>query len=218
MPVGGWTCGGGSSEADLVTKSQADGGEDVRAFLHTAGREPWFKVAAAIACHAGARLGEVASLRWKNVGKDTIAITTSWEGPLKHRYEDEDEADAARIVPLDTELAAILAAWRKVTDGKDDAHVVLVDGVRPLREMFDDMAQKTRSACKRAKVTSLTFHQLRASYATIAADQGLPVTRLSALMGHADVATTAIYIRPESSHAVTDPRARIGGHAAPMLN
>jgi len=44
----------------------------VRAFLHAAVREPWFKVAAAIACHAGVRLGEVASLRWKNIGKDTI--------------------------------------------------------------------------------------------------------------------------------------------------
>ncbi len=183
---------------------------DVRAFLQAAGREPWFKVAAAIACHAGLRLGEVASLRWCSIGTDTIAVTSSWGGPLKARYED-DEDDGARVVPLDGELAAILGAWREVTHGADGDLVVLVDGVRPLRELFDDMALKTRSACKRAKVTELTFHQLRASYATIAADQGLPVTRLSSLMGHADIATTAIYIRPESSHAVTDPRARIGG-------
>ena len=146
------------------------------------------------------------------MGEDTITLELSWEGPLKARYEDDEEA--ARVVPLDSELATILTAWRKVTNGGPNDHVVLVDGKRPLREDIDtDMARRTRRACSRANITPLTFHELRASYATIAADQGLPVTRLSALLGHADVATTAIYIRPESSHAVTDPRARIGGHA-----
>lgn len=185
--------------------------EDVRAFLGGC-REPWFKVAAAIACYAGARLGEIASLRWHHIGESTITIALSWEGPLKARYENDD--DAARVVPLDHELAAILEAWRKVTKAEPDDHVVVVGGDlrRPLRERFDDMALKTRSACKRAGLAPLTFHSLRASYATITADQGLPIGRLSALLGHNDAATTAIYIRPESEHAVTDPRARISGH------
>ncbi len=144
---------------------------DARAF--------WFKVAAAIACYCGARLGEVASLRWRHIGERTVTLALSWEGPLKHRFE--DEADAARVVPLAPELAEILAAWRKVTGGRDGDHVLLVGGKRPLREGYDDMAQKTRSACKRAGLTPLTFHSLRASFATLAADQGLPVGKLMAL-------------------------------------
>jgi len=183
--------------------------EDVRAFLGAC-REPWFKVAAAIACFCGARLGEVASLRWRHVGRDTITIALSWEGPLKARYEDDDEA--ARVVPLAPELAAILSAWRKLTNGRDDDRVVLVGGTRPLREGHDDMAQKTRSACKRAQVTPLTFHSLRASYATLVADQGLPTSKLQALLGHADASTTAIYIRSESANAAADARAVLGGH------
>ena len=182
---------------------------DVRAFLIAAGRDPWFRVASAIACYAGARLGEIASLRWRSIGADTIALAQSWGGPLKARYEGDDEGP--RVVPLDPELAAILASWRKLTNGADDDHVILHSGARPLDEATDtDMARRTRRACKRAKVTSLTFHELRASFATIVADQGLPVTRLSALLGHADIATTARYIRPESTHAAMDPRARIG--------
>ncbi len=53
--------------------------EDVRAFLESF-RDPWFKVAAAIACYAGARLGEIASLRWRHIGETTITIALSWEG------------------------------------------------------------------------------------------------------------------------------------------
>lgn len=185
--------------------------DEVRAFLEAC-RDPWFKVAAAIACYAGARLGEVASLRYRDIGTETIAITESWGGPLKARYETGEEA--ARVVPLDPELETLLAAWRKLTNGGPDDLVVLVNGERPLDEAIDtDLARRTRRTCERAQVTPLTFHELRASYATIVADQGLPVTRLSALLGHSDIATTARYIRPESAHAARDPRARIGGRS-----
>jgi integrase len=182
--------------------------EDVRALLGAC-REAWFRVACALACHVGARLGEIASLRWRHIGEDMITIALSWEGPLKARYEDDD--DAARVLPLGPELAAELTAWRAVTRGGPDDHVVLVDGARPLREGYDDMAAKTRAACKRAGLEPLTFHSLRATYATLTADAGLPITKLSALLGHADAATTAIYIRPESSRAAVDPRAILGG-------
>jgi integrase len=192
--------------------------EDVRALLEAC-RDPWFKAAAAIACYCGARLGEVASLRWRHVGDETITIATSWEGPLKARYEDDEEA--ARVVPLDPELAAILNDWREKTGGQPDDHVVLVGGVRPLREGFDDMAAKTRSACKRAGLTPITFHSLRASYATLTSDNGLPLAKLQALLGHADIKTTGIYLRPESERAALDPRARLSGARdieAPTLN
>lgn len=190
--------------------------EDVRAFLRGC-RDPWFKVAAALACYAGARLGEVASIRWRHLGKvgnlATLTIAASWEGPLKARYETGDEA--ARVVPLHPELAALLAAWRKLTNGGDDDHVVLVDGKRPLCEATDtDMARRTRRACKRAAVTELAFHELRASYATIAANLGVPLALLQAALGHADIATTAIYVRPDSAHAALDPRLLLGGAAA----
>ena len=115
----------------------------------------------------------------------------------------------ARTVPLDPELAAILKAWRKTTNGKPDDHVVLVGGKRPLREGYDDVAAKTRSACKRASVTPLTFHELRHSFGTIAASHGLPLPLLQALLGHANIATTGIYVNAESTRAAMDPRARI---------
>lgn len=200
---------------------------DVRAFL-AACRDPWFKVAAALACHLGARRGEIASLRWRHVTADSVTIALSWEGPLKARYEDDEEA--ARVLPLSGELAEILAAWREQTNGGPDDHVVLVGGKlvdgrlidgRPMIEGHDDCAAKARAACKRAGLIPMPFHSLRASYATLVADQGLPVGKLQALLGHADASTTAIYIRSESTHARLDPRARLGGRALdadPMTN
>lgn len=185
---------------------------DVRAFL-AACRDPWFRVACALACYVGARLGEIASLRWRHLADGKVTIALSWEGPLKHRYEDEDEDDCARVVPFGAELASILDLWREATGGGPNDRVVLVHGKgapRPLHEGYD-AAEKTRAACRRAGLPELTFHSLRASYATIAADQGLPISTLKVLLGHSDVSTTSIYIRPEATAAAADPRAILGG-------
>jgi len=187
--------------------------EQVRQLLGAC-RQPWFRIAAAIACYCGARLGEVASLRWRhiNVESGTVTLELSWEGPLKWRYEDDD--DGPRVTVLDPELAALLTAWRSVTHGGPDDRVVLVEGNRPLIEGTDDVARMTRTACKLAQLPPLTFHELRHSYGTILSNQGLPATKLAALMGHADVRTTSIYINPESETAIQDPRARLSGHVA----
>lgn len=188
--------------------------EDVRALLRVCEHDPWFRVALALSCYCGMRLGEVASLRWRHVGADTITIATSWDGPLKARYEDDE--DGPRVVPIDPELRAILDAWRATTSlrGADDHVIVkLTRGkLGPLREHKVDVAQKTRSACKRAELLPMTFKDAgRASYATIVGNAGLPVGKLQALLGHKHATTTAIYVRPESAEASKDPRARLSG-------
>jgi integrase len=193
--------------------------DEVRALVHAARRLPWFQVAAAIACYCGARLGEVASLRWRNIdwAAGQVSVEMSWDGPLKGRTRDDgddlddlEEGEDRRVLPLHPDLAAILEAWRKKVPHGPDDRVVLVGGVRPLRERRDDVAYRTRSACRRAGLRPITFHALRASYATIAAGQGLPIAKLSALLGHRDVSTTAIYVRTESASAAQDPRALLG--------
>ena len=187
--------------------------EQVHALL-AACRTPWFRIAAAIACYCGARLGEVASLRWRHINAEagTVTLELSWEGPLKWRYEDDD--DGPRVTVLDPELATLLAEWRAITNGGPNDRVVLVEGKRPLIEGTDDVARMTRAACGLANLPPLTYHELRHSYGTILSNQGLPATKLAALMGHADVRTTSIYINPESSAAIQDPRSRLSCHVA----
>jgi integrase len=56
-----------------------------------------------------------------------------------------------------------------------------------------------------SQADSLPFHNLRATYATLVADQGSPVSALSVLLGHANASTTASYMRPESQGATLAP-------------
>ena len=82
-----------------------------------------------------------------------------------------------------------------------------------MKEGYDDVAAKTRAACTRAGLTPPTFNSLRSSFSTIVHDAGLPLAQLQALLGHADIRTTSIYLRPESARAALDPRARLSSPA-----
>ena len=166
----------------------------------------WFRVASAISIYSGLRKGEIASLRWDAVDfkEESIAVRSSWEGAPKN--------DQERTVPLPPELAAVLRRWRLETGAAGDGRVIVRPGfdssLRPLLEC-DPLARYTERACKRAKIAPVRFHDLRSTFATHAADSGMPIGSLRALMGHSSITTTAIYLRSDSAQASADPRARL---------
>ncbi len=172
----------------------------------------WFRIASALAIYGGLRRGEVASLRWKHIDTKAgrIRIELSWEGPTK--------SGEPRTVPLPAELAEYLKRWRMKTGGKAEDRVVLVSG-KAMEEKNNPCAPLTKRACGRAGIEPLGFHSLRATFASHAADAGVPISKLRALMGHTDIATTAIYIRTESELAAQDERAHLsfGGADATVI-
>jgi integrase len=66
-----------------------------------------------------------------------------------------------------------------------------------------------RRICKKLGIDPIAFHALRATFLTHAAEAGLPISQLRALAGHADITTTAIYLRSDSARASADDRARL---------
>lgn len=178
---------------------------DVSKYLDAC-RPEWFRITSALAIYSGLRRGEIASLRWSAIDADegTIAVMASWSGKPKN--------DQARTVPLPPELAGLLRRWRLATGASGDGFVVVRPGTdgrdRPLQER-DELAGLARRTCTRAGIEPVTFHALRATFGTHAADAGMPIGQLRAILGHANITTTAIYLRSDSAVAAVDPRARL---------
>jgi site-specific recombinase XerD len=55
------------------------------------------------------------------------------------------------------------------------------------------VTRRFQQACTDAGVTVITFHELRHTFATRMAAQGVPIRKLQEWLGHADIATTQIY-------------------------
>jgi integrase len=142
------------------------------------------------AAYAGLRLGELRSLRWRDLdfGKRLIHVRHSYV----MRTEDVPKSGRVRSVPMIDQVAVALdqlsrrPAWR----GDDDLVFVNAAG-----EHIEDSALRRRfyAALKAADLKHLRFHDLRHSFGTLAV-QVFPLTDVKAYMGHADIATTMIYV------------------------
>jgi integrase len=71
----------------------------------------------------------------------------------------------------------------------------------PLGRAFEDSALRRRfySTLERAQLKRVRFHDLRHSFGTLAV-QGFPLSDVKAFMGHADIATTMIYVHHVPQH------------------
>jgi len=168
-------------------------------------------IAAYVALFTGARQGEIAALRWRNVDFDNSVIrieSSIGQSNEGGTYEKGTKTNATRDIPLSKTLAPILKSWhdRRFTEwrpqrmrgGKtDDAFGALyvvgdLDGnhINPhtLGKNWTVIARQFNIVGIQGE--RLTFHGLRHSFATATIEQGADVRSVSDILGHADVSVT----------------------------
>lgn len=142
------------------------------------------------AAYAGLRLGELRSLRWRDLdfGKRLIHVRHSYV----MRNEDAPKSGRVRSVPMIDQVAVALDQLSRRNDWTGEEDLVFVS---PAGEHIEDSALRRRfySALKAAGLKHIRFHDLRHSFGTLAV-QVFPLTDVKAYMGHADIATTMIYV------------------------
>jgi integrase len=117
-----------------------------------------------VALHTGLRLGEILALEWKHVD-------------LKRRqlHVVDSKNNETRVVPMnDMSYNAIASLGRR--EGK----VFLSRYDRPYRSVKSGFG----AALKRAKIDDFTFHDLRHTFASWLAMEGVPMSTIGKLLGH----------------------------------
>lgn len=144
----------------------------------------------ATAAYAGLRLGELRALRWRDVDfeKRLIHVRRSYV----ERAEDAPKSGRVRSVPMIDQVATVLdgLSRREWFVGEND--LVFCNDVG---DHFDDSALRRRfyTARSGAGLKRIRFHDLRHTFGTLAV-QVFPLSDVKAYMGHADIATTMIYV------------------------
>ena len=148
------------------------------------------------AIETGCRLRELLTLQWCDVDLDGGLIQIRAEHTKKRR---------ARPVPISNRLAAVLEMAR--LDPAGDPH-------GPLSYVFGDeigrriKSPKTawRSACRRAGIVNLRFHDLRHEAGSRLHELGWPLHHVRDLLGHASVSTTNTYLNVTRAELVESMR------------
>ncbi len=142
----------------------------------------------ALALLTGMRSGELYSLRWTDVDfvSGKITISKAWtrrngEGPTKTAKN--------RIYPISKECQRFLEELR--SKAGDREHIL------PRLWEWDqgEQAKFLRDFCEEIGITPVKFHDLRATFITQMLNNGVPLSKVMAIVGHSSLKTTQGYLR-----------------------
>jgi integrase len=135
----------------------------------------------------GARVGEALSARWKDFDLEV----RRWTKPSAHT-----KTKRTHVVPLAPETVKLLASIKPdVASGN-----AFVFPGRSAGEHRVNVKDAWADICRAASITGLRIHDLRHSYASTLAGDGVSLPIIGALLGHTQAQTTQRY-----AHLLDDP-------------
>lgn len=138
------------------------------------------------ALNTGMRQGEIFNLKWQNVNlKQGILVIESAYTKNK----------TTRRVPINSTLREVLSSVEKVKGSEFVFN-------SPLGDKYSGPGGMKRSfstACKRAGITHLRFHDLRHTAATRMIEAGASIVDVAKILGHSSLKMTMRYAHPEDS-------------------
>jgi integrase len=153
-----------------------------------------------VAAFTGLRLGELLALRWGDVdfSKRIVHVRRSY---VLGR-EDTPKSHKVRSVPLIDQAAVALdgLSLRERFTGDDDR--VFANDIGDVLGQ-DLLRRRFHAALKAAGIKPLRLHDLRHSFGTLAV-QAFPLSDVQAFMGHANIATTMLYVHHTPQHDAAD--------------
>lgn len=168
-----------------------------------------------VAAFTGLRLGELRGLRWRDVdfANQLVHVRRSHYGAA-NTEEGPPKSGQARSVPLIDVAARALDGLSRRGTFTAPTDRVFSD---PVGETLNDGAIRTTfyaaldlAGIDRDRGTgkALVFHDLRHTFGTMAV-QVFPLSDVQAYMGHADIATTMLYVHHTPEHAAADRLGRL---------
>lgn len=150
-----------------------------------------------IAAASGARRGEVAGLRWRDVDwqASTLAIdsSVSYLGRAQGTIEKTTKTERPRRVAIDRRALVVLDAWHRATvaamekrgcELDDDCFVFARDPERREPPNPEGFSKAWKRLCVEAGHPDISLKALRSWLATAALDSGLSTSTVAAHMGH----------------------------------
>ncbi len=163
---------------------------------------PVLRVMYLAAAMTGLRQGELVALRWRDVDWTARRVRVR-RNRARRQYGTPKSKGSSRSVPLADRLGGELDRLHQRSAYQGDEELVFGHPHRgtPLGETT--IRDRYRKALERAGVRRVRFHDLRHTFGTAMAAQGVPMRTLQEWMGHAGIATTEIYAdyRPSEHEA-----------------
>ena len=189
------------------------GKEKLKVFLEAASKNPWYlEILLGLFC--GLRKGEILGLKFQDFDfeKQTVRISRQLVGNLKLKEKEFTVTEYAviernpktensyrilrvpKVVMQEVKRRQQLIELRKTDPGieyKNFDYVCCQENGEP--RSLTAMNQALTKICNRNGLANITVHGLRHMFATILIELGVPLFKISGLLGHSSVHTTYEY-------------------------
>jgi len=154
-----------------------------------------------IALNTGMRRGEIFNLRWKDIDFDGNCISIK-----------ESKSNTPREVPMNFE---VIEALREIKRTNKEFIFYNARTKKPITTVW----KAFKSACDKAKIKDLRFHDLRHTAATHMIMSGIDIVTVAEILGHSDIKMTMRYAHPtpENKRKATDALGTIFGKSGEKL-
>ena len=144
------------------------------------------------AAMTGMRQGELLALRWRDIDWPTQRVRIR-RNFVRGEFGTPKSKRSSRSVPLADRLAGELDRPHQETSYRHDDDLVFAHPHTGKPIDRSKLLKRYKAALARAGVRPVRFHDLRHTFGTRMAAQGVPMRTLQEMMGHRDFKTTLIY-------------------------
>lgn len=156
---------------------------------------PVLRVLILTAAMTGLRQSELLGLRWRDVdwSAQRIRVRNAFTRG-EHSSRGKSDLSTRRSVPMADRLVAELDRWSRRAAYTSETSLVFAHPQTGNPLDRSKVTRRFQEACSQAGVRVITFHELRHTFATRMAAQGVPLRKLQDWLGHADIKTTQVYM------------------------
>jgi integrase len=169
--------------------------EELEALLRAVPSDPLGRVESVMylaAAMTGMRQGELFALRWRDVDwiAGRVRVRRNY---VRGEFGTPKSKRSSRSIPLARRIAAELDMLFRDSGFTGDDDLVFAHPLTGKPIDRSKLLKRFKAALRRAGVREVRFHDLRHTFGTRMAAQGVPMRVLQELLGHRDFKTTLIY-------------------------
>jgi integrase len=144
------------------------------------------------AAMTGMRQGELVALRWRDIDwqAQRVRVRRSF---VRGEFGTPKSKRSSRSVPLANRVAGELDLLHRESPWQADDDLVFAHPLTGKPIDRSKLLKRFKAALRAGKVREVRFHDLRHTFGTHMAAQGVPMRALQEMMGHRDFKTTLIY-------------------------
>ena len=159
---------------EINTGSRVLSLDEEEKLLHNAA--PFMQDLIVFGLNTGLRVGEIFSLRWSNVDMDQNVLNVFAHKTWK-----------TRTVPMNQRVRTVIEAW--ALHRKNE----LVFYNTGTGQSFVDLKGGFGLACEKARITGVSWHTLRHTFASRLLERGVDIVTVQQLLGHSTITVTMRY-------------------------